>query len=191
MTLFSSAIRKKFCICFVGIQVSLTEEMRCFANFCGYSKSVSCKRSLFRFPRNKKLRRKWLLFCGVSPELEISDDTRLCSAHFAIEDTVWKSDGKILYRRKNATPTIRAARVEEDILELLPKIHTAEECSVPVVPMNDGCPGNVPEYLPEMNTADECTVPMNSYPTEEWLDDEWVEFSTWNSQITELREQIT
>ena len=39
MTLFSSANRKKFYICFVDIQVGFTEEMRCFASFCGYSKS--------------------------------------------------------------------------------------------------------------------------------------------------------
>ncbi len=66
--------------------------------------------SFFSFPRQKELRKKWLIKIrrDERKNVDVSDSMRVCSAHFLDADIVYSRNGKRRCLRKDAVPSVFA-----------------------------------------------------------------------------------
>ncbi|XP_005185206.2 uncharacterized protein LOC101901640 [Musca domestica] len=61
------------------------EEKKCFLPFCRRSRSYDCNLSLYRFPRDETLLRRWCYNLRLDPEMYRGKNHKICSSHFVKE----------------------------------------------------------------------------------------------------------
>ncbi|XP_046811890.1 uncharacterized protein LOC111688201 [Lucilia cuprina] len=61
------------------------EEKKCFLPFCRRSRSYDCNLSLYRFPRDETLLRRWCYNLRLDPNMYRGKNHKICSSHFIKE----------------------------------------------------------------------------------------------------------
>ncbi|XP_061390744.1 uncharacterized protein LOC133326084 [Musca vetustissima] len=61
------------------------EEKKCFLPFCRRSRSYDCNLSLYRFPRDETLLRRWCYNLRLDPDMYRGKNHKICSSHFVKE----------------------------------------------------------------------------------------------------------